>query len=124
MERDDLAFAGAARQADMIRRGEVSSRELVELYLERIERLEPELNAFRTVTDERALVDAQQADSRHGAGDDRPLLGVPIAVKDTEDVAGEVTTVGTAAHGGPAQRDNDLVTRLRGAGAVILGKTN
>jgi amidase len=124
MDRDDLAFAGAVRQAEMIRRGEVSSRELVELYLQRIERLDPELNAYRKVLGERALIDAQQADARRGAGDDRPLLGVPIAVKDTEDVAGEVTTWGTAAHGGPAQRDNDLVGRLRAAGAVVLGKTN
>jgi amidase len=122
--RDALAFAGVARQADMIRRGDVSSRELVELYLARIERLDPELNAFRTVMAERALADSQQADGRRGAGDERPLLGVPIAVKDSEDVAGELTTWGTAAHGGPAQRDNDLVARLRAAGAVILGKTN
>ena len=49
---------------------------------------------------ERALADAGQADGRRGAGDDRPLLGVPIAVKDTEDVAGETTAMGTAAHGG------------------------
>src|SRR5918998_1726276 len=124
MDRDDLAFAGAARQADLIRRGEVSSRELVELYLERIERHDAELNAFRTVTDERALADAQQADARRRAGDERPLLGVPIAVKDSEDVAGEVTGFGTAAHGGPAQRDSEFVGRLRSAGAVILGKTN
>jgi amidase len=124
MDRDSLAFAGAARQADMVRRGEVSSRELVELYLERIGRLEPELNAFRVVMGERAVADAQQADARRAAGDDRPLLGVPIAVKDTEDVAGEVTASGTAAHGGPAERDNDFVGRLRSAGAVILGKTN
>jgi amidase len=124
MDREDLAFAGAVRQAEMIRRGEVSSRELVELYLGRIERLDGELNAFRTVTGERALVDAAQADARRGAGDDRPLLGVPIAVKDTEDFGGEVTTWGTAAYGGPAQRDNDFVAGLRSAGAVIIGKTN
>jgi amidase len=124
MDRDDLAFAGAARQADMIRRGEVSSRELVELYLGRIERIDRELNAFRVVTGERAMVDAAQADARRGAGDDRPLLGVPIAVKDTEDFGGELTTWGTAAYGGPAQRDNEFVARLRAAGAVILGKTN
>src|SRR5215211_6234309 len=124
MNGDDLAFAGAARQAEMIRRGEVTSVELVELYLERIERLDPELNAFRTVMAERALADARQADARRGAGDERPLLGVPIAIKDTEDVAGELTTWGTSAHGGPAERDNELVSRLRAAGAVILGKTN
>ena len=126
MDRDEheLAFAGVARQAELVRRGDVSSIELVELYLERIGRLEPELNAFRTVMAERALADARQADARRGAGGERPLLGVPIAVKDTEDVGGEVTGWGTAAHGGPAERDNDLVMRLRGAGAVVVGKTN
>src|SRR5918992_2228006 len=119
MDRDQLAFAGVARQAAMVRRGEVSSRELVELYLERIQRIDPELNAFRTVSDERALADARQADARRGAGDDRPLLGVPIAVKDTEDVAGEVTTHGTAAPDRPAEADAEIVRRLRAAGAVI-----
>src|ERR687895_2618895 len=73
---------------------------------------------------ERALADARQADARRGAGGERPLLGVPIAVKDTEDVGGEVTGWGTAAHGVAAQRDNDLVMRLRGAGTVVIGKTN
>jgi amidase len=121
---DDLAFAGAARQAEMVRRGEVSSRELVELYLRRIERFEPELNAFRTVTAERALADADQADGRRRAGGERALLGVPMAVKDTEAMAGEPTARGTAADGGSAQRDNDFISRLRAAGAVILGKTN
>jgi amidase len=124
MDRDELAFAGVARQAELIRAGEVSSLELVELYLERIERLEPELNAFRVVMAERALADARQADARRGAGGERPLLGVPIAVKDTEDIAGEPTAWGTAIHRGPAERDNALVSRLRGAGAVIIGKTN
>jgi amidase len=123
MERDELAFAGVARQAELIRAGEVSSRELVELYLERIERLDPQLNAFRTVMAERAVVDAQQADGRHGAGGDRPLLGVPIAIKDDVDVAGEVTAYGTAAHGPARTQDAEVVRRLREAGAVIVGKT-
>ena len=78
MDRDELAFAGVARQAELIRSGDVTSRELVLLYLERIERLDPQLNSFRNVMAERALVDAQQADGRRGAGDDRPLLGVPL----------------------------------------------
>jgi amidase len=124
MDRDDLAFAGVVRLAELVREREVSSRELVELYLERIERFEPELNAFRIVMAERALIDADQADARIGAGDDRPLLGVPIAVKDEEDVAGEVTALGTDAYGPPATADNDFVRRLRVAGAVIVGKTN
>ena len=124
MERDELAFAGVARQAELIRLGEVSARELVMLYLERIERLNPQLNAFRKVMSERALVDAQQADGRRGAGEERPLLGVPIAVKDVEDVTGEVTRWGTDAFTEPAAQDSELVRRLRAAGAVIIGKTN
>jgi amidase len=124
MDRDELAFAGVARQAELIRSGDVSSRELVILYLERIERFDPQLNAFRKVMSERALVDAQQADGRRGAGDERPLLGVPIAVKDVEDVTGEVTTWGTAANFTPASQDSEFVRRLRSAGAVVIGKTN
>lgn len=107
----------------MIRAGSVSSRELVELYLERIARIDPQVNAYRVVLAERALIEADQADSRRAAGDERPLLGVPVAVKDNVDVAGEVTTVGTAAHGPPATEDAELVRRLRSAGCVILGKT-
>jgi amidase len=124
MSPEDLAFAGVVRQADLVRRGEVSSSELVELYLDRIERLDPELNAFRSVMAERARADARQADARRAAGDDRPLLGVPIAVKDTEDVAGEPTTWGSDAFPGRAGADGELVRRLRAAGAVVIGKTN
>src|SRR5215204_7196651 len=124
MEGDELAFAGVARQAELIRAGEASSRELVELYLERIEQLDSELNAFRKVMAERARVDAQQADGRRAAGDDRPLLGVPIAVKDVQDVTGEVTRWGTDAFSTPATQDSELVRRIRAAGAVVIGKTN
>ena len=91
MDAVDLAFAGAVRQAGMIRSREVSARELTELYLERIERLDPRLNAYRVVFAERALAEADQADARAKAGDTRPLLGVPVAIKDDMDVAGEVT---------------------------------
>ena len=75
---------------------------------------------------ERALADAQQADARRAAGGaERPLLGVPIAVKDSEDLAGEVTTSGYRGerHAGRG-RDNEFIRRLRAGGAVILGKTN
>jgi amidase len=119
----DLAFAGLAEQAQMIRAGDVTSRELVELYLERIERLDPQLNAFRVVMAERALADADQADARRRSNGDRPLLGVPIALKDNVDVAAELTTHGTRAYGEPARDDAEIVKRLRAAGAVILGKT-
>jgi len=124
MDASDLAYAGIARQAGLIAAGEISSRELLELYLDRIASLDPLLNSFRVVFAERARMEAEQADARRAAGGERPLLGVPIAVKDDIDVAGEVTALGTNAHGGPAPVDAEVVRRLRQAGAVIIGKTN
>jgi amidase len=124
MDLVDLAYAGIARQAELVAAGEVSSRELVDLYIDRIERFNPKLNAFRVVFAERARLEADQADARRAAGDGRPLLGVPIAVKDEIDVAGEVTTHGTNAYGEPAREDSEIVRRVRAAGAVIIGKTH
>ncbi len=72
---------------------------------------------------ERALAESDQADARRGSGDERPLLGVPVAVKDNTDIAGEVTAHGTGCFSEPATADSELVRRLREAGAVILGKT-
>src|SRR5918999_1010920 len=124
MTPDDLAFAGLAAHADMIQRGEVSSAELTEQFLQRIERIDPALNAYRAVFAERASAEAAQADARRRSGEDRPLLGVPIAIKDDTDIAGEITAMGTQAVEEPARADSEVVRRLRTAGAVILGKTN
>ena len=124
MDARDLAYAGIARQAEMVRAGEVSSRELVELYLERISRIDPRLNSFRSVWAERALSEADDADRRRAAGEDTPLLGVPVAIKHVSDVEGDVTTFGTAGFDRPAAADSELVKRLRSAGAVLIGKTN
>jgi amidase len=121
---DDVAFAGAARIAEMVRAKEVSPTELVDLFLERIASLDPKLNAYRVVLDEGARADAKRAEERLAKGDDAPLLGVPVAIKDNVDYAGEVTTDGTAAYGEPAAEDGLVVRRLREAGATILGKTN
>ena len=120
----DLAYAGIARQAALIRAGEVSPAELVELHLRRIERIDPRLNAFRIVFAERALAEARLAEGRRGVGEERPLLGVPVAVKDNLDVAGEFTTMGTHAFGPRAEADSEVVRRLRAAGAIVVGKTH
>ena len=120
---DEIAFAGAARQAEMVRAGEVSPTELVGLHLERIERLDARLNSFRVVLAERAMLEAEQAEARIKGGDERPLLGVPIALKDEVDLAGELTTRGTDAFPDPAGADSEMVRRLREAGAIVVGKT-
>ncbi len=124
MDATDLCFAGAAEQARLVAAGDVSARELVGAVLARIERIDPTLNAFRVVFAERALTEAAQADARRGAGDTRPLLGVPVAIKDDTDVAGEVTAFGSLAHGDPPARDAAVVRALREAGAIVVGKTN
>ncbi|HYQ79294.1 MAG TPA: amidase [Solirubrobacterales bacterium] len=123
MNGDDIAFAGAARQAEMVRNGEVSPKELVQLSLDRIARLDPELNSFRKVFAEKALLEAEQAEARLKGGEERPLLGVPIAIKDEVDVAGEINTHGTDGFSEPARDDCEMVRRLREAGAIVLGLT-
>ncbi len=121
MDRDDLAFAGLARHADLIAAGELTSRELTELFLSRIARLDPLLNAFRVVLADEALQEADEADRRT---DDAPLRGVPIAIKDDVHVKGQVTAYGCDADPQPQPADSEVVTRLRRAGAVIIGKTH
>ena len=120
---EEVAFAGAAEQARMIRAGEVSPTELVRMCLERIERIDSHLNSFRAVFAEKALLEAQQAEARLKSGDERPLLGVPIAVKDCVDVVGDVTTFGTDGFVDPAPADAEIVRRVREAGAIVVGKT-
>src|SRR3954451_19516655 len=116
MDSADLLFAGPARQAELVAAGEVSPRELVDACLERIERLDPTLNAFRVVFAKRARAEAD-ALGRAGADRSRPLFGVPVAVKDDMDVAGEPTQFGTAVLQRPAGDDSEIVRRLRAAGA-------
>jgi amidase len=120
-----LITVGIARQAEMVRRREVSPVELLEACLRRIEEKDPRLNAFRAVYAERATEQAEAAEKAVLAGEDpdRPLLGVPIAIKDDTDVQGDVTTLGTGAFDSKAEEDAEVVGRLRAAGAVVIGKT-
>ena len=120
---DGIAFAGIAEHARMLRDREISSVELVGLFLDRIESVDPSLNAFADVFSDEARAEAADADRRLAAGESAPMLGVPIAVKDELDIAGKVARHGTLAYDTPARFDSEHVRRLRAAGAVIVGKT-
>jgi amidase len=104
--------------------GSVTSTQLVEQALAGIEATQPTLNAFRVVCGESARAAAREADLRLARGERLPLLGVPVAVKDDIDVAGEPTSFGCAGSFPPARRDCEMVRRLREAGAIVVGKTN
>ncbi|MFJ3670176.1 amidase [Streptomyces sp. NPDC090106] len=116
--------AGLAESARALADGEVSSRTLVERALARIGATQPTLNAFRVVRAEAALAEADAADRELAAGVRRPLLGVPVAVKDDMDVAGEPTAFGCRGDFPAVAEDGEAVRRLRAAGAVVVGKTN
>jgi amidase len=118
----ELAFLSAVEQARLVRNGEVSSTELVQLSLDRIARIDPRLNAFVTVCGEEALVAAAAVDS--GVGD-APFRGVPIGVKDLAATAGIRTTYSSHAYADYVPDfDTAVVRRVRDAGFVIVGKTN
>jgi amidase len=123
VEPGDLAYAGAGGQARMLADGTITAPALLEVYLDRIARLDPQLGCFRVVLADSARQEAAAAQRRLEAGQRLPLLGVPIAIKDDVDIAGQTTTYGTRAHGPAAIRDAEVVTALRATGAVILGKT-
>jgi amidase len=120
---EDLAFAGLIRQRELLSRGSLKVRDLVAVFLDRIERQNPYLNAFVSVRGEAALREADEAQRLLDRGDSRPLLGIPFAVKDEHDLAGEVTAYGTAATSHVAERDSEIVGILRQAGAIAVGKT-
>ncbi|MFF7472295.1 amidase [Streptomyces sp. NPDC008092] len=116
--------AGLAESVRALAAGEVTSRQLTEECLARIEATQDSLNAFRIVRRTAALAEAEAADRELAAGVRRPLLGVPVAVKDDTDVAGEPTAFGCPGEFPPVAEDGEAVRRLRAAGAVIVGKTN
>ncbi len=115
------AYASAAG----IRAGEVSAVELVTASLEAIERGNPALNAFTVVLADDALAQAREADTAVGRGEQGPLLGVPITIKDHIWMRGVRATNGSLAYRDfVPEVDCEAVARLRAAGAVIVGKTN
>ncbi|MFF5493772.1 amidase [Streptomyces aquilus] len=116
--------AGLVETARALADGAVTARALVERTLARIEAEQGSLNAFRVVRTEAALAEADAADKELAAGVRRPLLGVPVAVKDDMDVAGEPTAFGCRGEFPPVAEDGEAVRRLRAAGAVVVGKTN
>ncbi|MDQ6811960.1 MAG: amidase [Actinomycetota bacterium] len=120
MSASDLMFHSASELAEMVRSGEVSARELVQCSLERIEELNPALNAFVQVDSERALAAAEGV----GAGDERPFAGVPIAIKNNRAVSGLRLTYGCALMADHiSDYDHNVTRRLRDAGFVIVGTT-
>jgi amidase len=120
----DRRFPTLTDQLYRLAGGEVTSGELVRRSLHAIDQSQSTLNAFRVILAETALTDAANADRRRADGDQSPLLGVPIAIKDDVDVAGQPTFFGTSGHVQPATQDAEVVRRLKAAGAVIVGKTN
>ena len=124
LDPEDIAYAGVTGQLDLMRQGRLTAVELLELCVARIDRLDGRLNAFRTVFRASALAEAQAADAARARGDDRPLLGVPVAVKDNVEIAGHAPSMGTGSPEPVAAQDAEQVRRLRAAGAVVVGTTH
>ncbi|MCH8186905.1 MAG: amidase, partial [Chloroflexi bacterium] len=123
---ENLAFAPASELRSLIANKQVSPVELTELYFERIDRLDPKLNAYLTLTRDEAMESARAAEQAVVRGDELgPLHGLPISIKDLEMTKGIRTTGGSLAFKDrvPAE-DSIVVERVRKAGAVVLGKTN
>ncbi|MCU1587724.1 MAG: amidase [Frankiales bacterium] len=123
MNEQEIAFAGVNGQRRLLREGTVTSTQLLAISLERIGRLDRQLNAFRMLFDT-AHAEAAAADEAIARGEDRPLLGVPVAVKDNLEVAGQSAFHGTGSPEPAATEDAEITRRLRAAGAVIVGSTN
>ncbi|OLF08659.1 amidase [Actinophytocola xinjiangensis] len=123
MDSDELLWAGADAQAQALRDGTVSAPALLEAVLRRAGEVNPRLNLFRELYPDTARDAAERAQARLDAGERTPLLGVPVAVKDDTDIAGEVSARGGRAQFPPAEADSPAVAKLRAAGAVIVGHT-
>ena len=126
MVQNEICFMPATELAERLRSRRLSASEVVQAFLERIRRVNPSLNAYVTLDEERALREARAADERlfHAARPD-PLHGVPFSVKDVVFTAGLRTTAGSRIYERYVpEKDAIAVARLRAAGAILLGKTN
>ena len=123
---DELAIAPATELLELMMTKEISSVELTELYISRIDRLDSKLNSYLLLTQERAMESAKAADDAVVRGDEvGPLHGLPIPIKDTQMTAGVRTTMGSLVFKDRVpERDAAVVERVLGAGAIMLGKTN
>jgi amidase len=122
---EEILFRPATEAADLLRRKEISSRELTGLLLARIGAVNPAVNAVVELRGDEALREADAADQAIARGAQGPLLGVPMTVKDSFDVRGQHTTWGNPQFKDyVADTDATLVHRLKQAGAIIIGKTN
>lgn len=119
-----MRYESATDQLKALRCGDVGSTELVERAIERIQQVDGTLNAVVVRDIDRAREAARAADQARQRGDDRPLLGLPMTVKEAFDVAGLTTTWGLPGRHPSATADAVAVERLRSAGAIVLGKTN
>jgi amidase len=113
----------ASEIADAVRTRSTSAVEITRACLARIEALDTKLRAFQLVRAEKAIAEAAEVDERRDL-EELPLAGVPVAIKDNFNVVGEPTRLGSdATPSTPAVEDDEAVRRLRGAGAVVIGKT-
>jgi aspartyl-tRNA(Asn)/glutamyl-tRNA(Gln) amidotransferase subunit A len=123
---DMIRYGSIDHITALFRRRELSPVELLDAVLGRVRAVEPQLNAFITVTESLARRQAHEAERAYAAGEvTGPLAGVPVSIKDIFDIGGLCTTAGSRIlHGTVAQCDSAVYRRLRDAGAVLLGKTN
>ncbi len=120
-----MDYLSLTEARDALRRGETSSAALTQAMLDRIVALDNDLQSYLTITDELALEQAAAADQRRALGEDGPLLGIPVAIKDIISVQGVPNTAGSKIlEGFIPPYDAFVVQKLKEAGAVILGKTN
>jgi amidase len=125
MKKSEWSYRSAGEMTAALAAMEVSARELAEAAIARIERFDPQINAVCVRDFDRALETADAADKALAKGERRPLLGVPLLVKESFNIAGLPTTWGFPQHAEfVAQEDSLPVARVKAAGGVILGKTN